>query len=184
MTPVPLFPQGSSESCLPTASRSAWSESTSSRLMDSSPKTPMGRYKWRKGEKCRRGWLENVTRIRYSWLGYSLRSRSKDFYKGGYKWYQVNGRWHELTESLLFSVWPVCEDHAGEEVSQRPWKLHPLYTGPSLWKVRTLMPLWYVPLPPLSVYLCLKPKDWTSPILPTRRRSTDFQSLWSRGRLP
>lgn len=77
MTPVPLFPQGSSESCLPMASRSAWSESTSSRLMDSSPKTPMGRYKGRKGEKCRRGWLENITRIRYSWLGYSLRSRKR-----------------------------------------------------------------------------------------------------------
>lgn len=46
-TPPPLLRPDSSESYLPTASRSVWSESTSSRLKDCSPKTPTGRYECR-----------------------------------------------------------------------------------------------------------------------------------------
>lgn len=38
----------------------------------------------------------------------------------------------------FFSVWSLREDHLREKDSGWPWKLHPLHTGPRLWKVRII----------------------------------------------
>lgn len=60
----------------------------------------------------------------------------------------------------MISVWPLCKDHSGEKDHQRPWKLHPLYTGPCLWKVRN------VALRSLSLTLCLSVAETKHPDFP------------------
>lgn len=63
---------------------------------------------------------------------------------------------------FLFSVWSLCEDHLGEEDGRRPRELHPLHTGPRLWKVRII---------PLRFFLVCLGWDQTSDLPRTGGRS-------------
>lgn len=81
---------------------------------------------------------------------------------------------------FLVSVWSLCEDHLGEKDSGWPWKLHPLHTGPRLWKVRIIP----------SRFSCLSGWDQTSDLPRTGRRrrhvpgrESSLSCITSRGTL-